>query len=73
MDFMLEVRGLADATKRTATVNIVEPLVDLLVIFEREIDPPVGSFDDKTVGFELHAFYIGDIADFEHALLLRRL
>ena len=71
MDFVLEVGGLADAAEGAAGVDVVEPLINFLVIFEGEVDPLFGSLDDETVGFELHAFYVGDIADFEHTLLLR--
>ena len=73
MDFVLEVGGLADAAEGAAGVDVVEPLVNFLVVFKGKVDPLFGSLDDETVGFELHAFYVGNIADFEHTLLLRRL
>ena len=73
MDFVLKVGGLADAAEWAARINVVEPLVDFFIVFEGEVDPLFGCLDYETVGFELHLFYIGDTADFEHTLLLRRL
>ena len=50
MHFVHKIRGVADAHEGAAAVDVFLPSVNLLVVFERKIDPFICGLNDETEG-----------------------
>lgn len=62
---MNKVCRIADSHERTARVNVVLPTIQVLVILEREKEPPVFRLKEETIGLNVDPLYVGDILKFD--------
>ena len=57
-----KVGRVADTHERAARVDVVLPTIQLLVVFERQVEPLVLRLKKKAIGLEVNSFYVCNIS-----------
>lgn len=62
MHLVNKVGGIANDQERAITVYVVLPVVQVIVVLERQVEPPVFRLKEKATGLEVGSLYVGDIS-----------